>query len=322
MPVSLDLSTIAVTASTSAQPSTSAGLHSAAGHEMEGNTPTSTGSNLAPEDEAMDTLDSSSLPTKLERVSPTPSPNGFVDPPPNGFVSQPPNPSQTTSGITLQQFSSLLSAEFAKNNAGIYSRIDQLASQISVIDTKVKPIATLNQALNDLDNRVAALENNNVNPAPPQQPIDINNLAYELQDRLARSRNIILYGIVEVQGTSQVNDTEQAASILSRIPGIDLSNVVVRRLGKFVAGGKPRPLLIRLISADEVRRVLRNRHCLPQGISASSDKTSSEREYLKAIIDEVTRHNETNPNNKKKIRYINGVPTIVDDTSRQRGSKN
>ena len=267
------------------------------------------------DDEAMDTLDtldSGSIPTKSERVSPTPSPNGFV--------TQHDTPNPISNAITLQQFSSLLSAEFAKNNQGIYSRIDQLASQISVIDNKVKPIAELNQAMSNLDNRVAALENQVPPPQPPN--VNIDNLAFEIQDRLARSRNIILYGVNEMQGASQQSDSEQVATILSRVPGLDLSNIVTRRLGKLVAGGKPRPLLVRLISADEVRRILRNRHCLPRGVSASSDKTTSERDYLKALIYEVTRLNESDPTNKKKIKYINGTPTIVDDKPPQRGSKN
>ena len=67
VPVSLDQSTTTVTASTSALPTTSAGLHSAAAHEMESNTPTTTGSSIAPEDEAMETWDSTRLPAKLER---------------------------------------------------------------------------------------------------------------------------------------------------------------------------------------------------------------------------------------------------------------
>ena len=39
-------------------------------------------------------------------------------------------------------------------------KIDKLASHISVIETKVKPIAELNQVVTKLDSRVTALENN------------------------------------------------------------------------------------------------------------------------------------------------------------------
>ena len=91
---------------------------------------------------------------------------------------------------------------------------------------------------------------------PPQPPnVNIDNLAFDIQDRLARSRNIILYGVNEIQGASQQSDSEQVATILSRVPGLDLSNIVTRRLGKLVTGGKPRPLLVRLISTDEVSLV-------------------------------------------------------------------
>ena len=119
---------------------------------------------------------------------------------------------------------------------------------------------------------------------------------------------------------------EQVTSILSRVHGIDLTGIIVRRLCKYDAGNKPRPLLVRLSSADEVLRILRNRHVLPPMIQASSDKTAAERTQLKALIEEVTHHNKANPNNKKKIKYVNSILTIVDDVCQhgptQHGSKN
>ena len=94
---------------------------------------------------------------------------------------------------------------------------------------------------------------------------------------------------------------EQVISILNRVPGIDLAGIIVRKLGTYNPGNKPRPLLVRLASADEVcLRVLRNRHVIPRMIQAYFDKTTAERALLKSLIEEVNRHNKENPNNKKK----------------------
>ena len=97
---------------------------------------------------------------------------------------------------------------------------------------------------------------------------------------------------------------------------------MVTRLGKLKAGGTQRPTLVRLHSAIEVRRILRNRHALPRPVAVSTDKTVEERLHLKSLIDQVNAHNAANPDNKKKKKYINGVPTIVDDNPSQRSQEN
>ena len=118
--------------------------------------------------------------------------------------SRPTDTAQQASGITAQQFSSMLSAEFQR-------RIDSLASQISLVDEKVQPVAKLTDRVNNIDARVSALENSQ---ASVQQPVfNIENLAAEIQDRFLRSQNIILYGVAEVNGSSQQVDIENVTSI-------------------------------------------------------------------------------------------------------------
>ena len=79
---------------------------------------------------------------------------------------------------------------------------------------------------------------------------------------------------------------------------------------------------MRLHSAIEVRHILRNRHVLPRPVAVSTDKTVEERLHLKSSIDQVNAHNAANSENKKKIKYINGVPSIVDDKPSQRSQEN
>lgn len=137
----------------------------------------------------------------------------------------------------------------------------------------------------------------------------IDSINAELQDRLARSNNLIIYG-VDFSDKSQ-SDSLKVKSLLSNINNLNLDNISTRRLGKGI-NNKPPPTLVKLSSKYEVHIVLRNKNKLPPGISVSSDKTQMEREKLTSLIKIVNDHNSNNPT-KKSIKYVKGVPTIVNN---------
>ena len=70
--------------------------------------------------------------------------------------------------------------------------------------------------------------------------------------------------------------------------------------------------MVNLQSADEVMRVIRNKKLLPSIINISSDKTPTQRAQPRSLIKKVEDHNLAHPNEQKKIKYINNVPSIVD----------
>ena len=125
-----------------------------------------------------------------------------------------------------------------------------------MIDTRVQPVAELVEKNNRIDARVSTLEENQPQQRPPIP--NIANLAAEIRERNQCSQNIIMYGVAE-NSSSQV-DIENLISILSKVPAIDLTIVVAHQLGKTRVDGSPRPILVRLQSATEVRRILRNHH--------------------------------------------------------------
>ena len=94
--------------------------------------------------------------------------------------------SAVASGISLQQLSLIIASQLEQNNQNIFNRIDALASQINVVAEFTERFATL-------ENRVAAIEENQ----QPTENVNVDNLAQELQDRIFRSRNILVYGIPE-----------------------------------------------------------------------------------------------------------------------------
>ena len=198
-------------------------------------------------------------------------------------------------GISVQQLSALIAEQLDRNNVNIINRIDQLASRIDVL-------TELNDRFATLENQIAGVEN-----SQPASNVNIANLAAELQDRIYRSSNIIIYGVPENQ---QMPDSDAVMQILLPIPGIDVTNLTVVRARRQI-GDRPRFITARLASAQEALRVLRNRRLLPRGVDVTADRTLSQRDQFRAVRQEVQEFNAANPGNPKKIQYINGVPTAV-----------
>ena len=124
-----------------------------------------------------------------------------------------------------------------------------------------------------------------------------------------RARNLFIYEVAE-DAINQAHDLPYVTEVLSRIPGIDLSGISIRRiLSK--RPNEPRPLVVRLSSHDEVIHILRNRRLLPQGFSARADWTEAERAELRALNHEIEQHNAAHPDKRKCLVYIKGVPSAV-----------
>ena len=198
--------------------------------------------------------------------------------------------SATTSavtGISLQRLSGIISAQLERNNQSIIDRIDQLASQISVIA---------------LEDRVVTVEK-----AQPNVNINVDSLTFELQERIYRANNVIIY---RVPKNRNISDYDAVVQLLVPIPGLDLTRVTVNRSRRSM-GDEPRFIVVRLSSPQDALRVLRNRRLLPTGIDVTADRTLAQREQFRAVKREVEEHNIANPNNQKRIKYINGEPKAV-----------
>ena len=237
-------------------------------------------------------------------------------------LSSPPNGLNGFSDNSLRQLSAFMASEFERNNQSILSRIDSLAAQISVITERTEPFAQLSAQINDIEARVANLENNSEGAAAALPPanVNINDLASELQDRFFRARNLFLYGIIADNNNPQ-HDIQQVTHMLSNIPGINLNGLTVHRIPSR-RQNEPGPIVARLPAQDEVVRVLRNRRLLPPGITPRADRTEAERAQLRSLAIEIEEHNAANPNDKKRIVYVRGAPTAVSVKKNHRPRKN
>lgn len=220
------------------------------------------------------------------------------------------------SAITFEQMAKLMQ----QNNAELLAQIENsIGRRITAIETKVDGFITnVTSTVDQLESRVTVLEDT-------ASQINISNLTSEINERLYRTKNLIMHGVTDLPEESlentQLTYLEHVQYILSNVPAINLAGISFHRMRVSRTPGVPLPLLIRFTSPDEVLRVLRNKHALPAGITASADRTKHQREELRAAIAEVEKHNLANPDNKKVVKYVNGEPAAVFAKKQLRKSK-
>ena len=150
------------------------------------------------------------------------------------------------------------------------------------------------------------------------QDFNIDQIAGELQERLNRSLNIILFNL---QDRSDVNyDQQQVTEILNSV-GINSTNIRIRRIGRAVRE-RPRAIVITLSSRAEVLQVLRNRRNIPADPSVSEDRTRNQRDTLAALRLRVRDHNSTHPDDQWRIKFVNNSPVIISVKDSQQIPKN
>ncbi|KAJ8665722.1 hypothetical protein QAD02_021904 [Eretmocerus hayati] len=147
--------------------------------------------------------------------------------------------------------------------------------------------------------------------APPTAS-SLEEISAEMQDRVSRINNLIMYNVAEVDANgARMNDLIQVQSLLRNIKDVTLDGIKVRRIG-LVKEGKSRPLFIEMRSHYDVMRVIGSKKFLPTGISVSTDRTKAQRDHLSSLRAEVSRINDAKGSRVKTIRYVNGKPCIVD----------
>lgn len=113
--------------------------------------------------------------------------------------------------------------------------------------------------------------------------------------------------------SSYDNDKEAALQVLTQISQVNPSNITnLLRLGKSPAGNnKDRPLLVCLDSENLASTILRNKCRYKSNVYINNDRTINQRNHLINLKKELA--NLIDNGHKKKIKFINNVPTIVDD---------
>lgn len=134
----------------------------------------------------------------------------------------------------------------------------------------------------------------------------------ESHEREKRSKNIILFNVdEETQSILTV-----AKDIISHASDdVKTDNIKVYRVGKKIQN-KNRPIKIELESATEAKSVLKNKAQIKepyQHIKINNDQTFLQRKYLKQLREKLIDMND-NDNKRYGIKYVYGVPTIVESS--------
>lgn len=138
----------------------------------------------------------------------------------------------------------------------------------------------------------------------------IEEVIQETIERQKRSKNIILY--------YNVNETENdllvAKDIISQISNVKTDHINVYRLGK-KEQDKNRPIKIELESASDAKTILINKTSIIapyENVKINNDLTIVQRQYLKDLGSKLNEMNAEDPTKKFKIKYVRGVPKIIE----------
>lgn len=183
-------------------------------------------------------------------------------------------------------------------------------------------INDLKHLIISLQIEIKELKENKANANSSPKNFNFEEVIEEINERNRRKRNLIIFGIQEVDPNIPGNvrhetDNKSAYNILNKIvQDIGDTNFKPIRLGRFDANkAKPRPIRITLEDENLVHEVIRNvkklrSHQNYGHVSISFDRTPRQISYYKEIKNEFEARIKDGDTNCK-IKYVNGIPKIV-----------
>ncbi|KAJ8678499.1 hypothetical protein QAD02_014286 [Eretmocerus hayati] len=180
------------------------------------------------------------------------------------------------------------------------SRIDSLASDIKDLQASVNTIPELQSNMDDLKAKVDSMS---------MQNSEQEALIKEIQDRIQRAKNIILFHVDENPDVK--TDTEVVKHILKDIP-VSTDNITTTRIGNPV-NGEIRPLLVTLNNTNDPHLILKNKSKLDLKYGVSLDKTKQQRLEYKAALDSL-KLRMSKGETDLVVRYVNNKPIVTKKT--------
>lgn len=161
--------------------------------------------------------------------------------------------------------------------------------------------------------------NFNTSGASPSSVLAGEEIISEIFERNKRAQNIIVYGSTE-DGKSKAEQTQMDSTTINSLlsaAGLGEQNIKPIRLGKFdpTKENRSRPIKVRLCSPDDVHCVIKKFRTIKSrpnflSLSVSFDRTPKQVSVYKLVKAELNNRIENGESNLK-IRYHNGMPTIV-----------
>lgn len=150
-------------------------------------------------------------------------------------------------------------------------------------------------------------------------PHTVEDLSYEISKRMKKMRNILIFNLEEsrrpTRATRVKDDKYRIIRAISSFCNINMTNIWIKRLKAQDHGGA-RPVRVCLKNEHDAHRILSKRHRCTLNLRFARDTTSQERAvFNKALCDlQLLRQN---GEHNMRIKYIRGVPRIVEITDPQ-----
>lgn len=202
---------------------------------------------------------------------------------------------------------------------------DTIESQFNRLRTELRGWYTaefkeINDTIRQLSDRMKTLENKLSSRLTNDQ--DEEDIIAEIHDRERRSKNLIFYNLEEENpsdtSTSPSDDMHSLPDTVNQIIKIihPLASpcLKARRLGRRISG-KTRPVCVVLPSKSDVINILKNKQKYTGPVAIKNDMTLKQRSYLSKVRNDLKNLINSGVTDKT-IRYINGVPKIVNMTQK------
>ena len=180
-------------------------------------------------------------------------------------------------------------------------------------DDSMSLLPKLTEMIKNMQMQIDQLINANVRETNHTN-VDVDIISNEVQDRIARSKNVILYNVPEPVSHDTNTRIQQDRDTISTILNDDLKvNVEFSRairLGRRGDGLRPRPLKIICNEAYAAVEILKKRSLCKNGVKINNDLTPLQRENMRKIRDELNER-KTKGETDITIKYVRGVPQIV-----------
>ena len=148
-------------------------------------------------------------------------------------------------------------------------------------------------------------------------------LIQELNERKKRETRVMVYNIPESTKPEIANKIQDDIQAISQEISEEIKeavNLKVTRIGR-QASGKSRPIIMDVGNTALARSIINTKPKTNSIVRFKHDLTSGQRIHLSKLREELEELNSKGDNNKT-IKYINGVPQIVEKRNFQRAAEN
>lgn len=210
-------------------------------------------------------------------------------------------------------------------------KVDSLTSLPSKVDNLIAELDVINKNISSLENRVQGnetkitiLEERVAGIRVTDMPSNPEEILAEMHDRARRSRNVMIFNLMESTATGIDIRKKFDHDIINKLLATFLSDAVpedikILRLGK-KQKDKPKPMKVIFAHESDVQKFLSSfkpelASQIDQRLSSirvSRDRTPREISYLNSLRNELNRRTSLGEKDLT-IKYMNKVPVIVNN---------